>query len=115
MVLAPKILARLSTIAPPSNDQSYVSIPEGFLKNDFTLGHSECSQNVPRKMKGLYLSVFFGAYKAANTLIIRGQRLDLKNSYSRTPLSYAAMNRHEAVVKLLLEKGAELKTKDNYD
>jgi ankyrin repeat protein len=32
--------------------------------------------------------------------------------YGRTPLSYAAGNGHEAVVKLLLEKGAELETKD---
>jgi ankyrin repeat domain-containing protein 50 len=33
---------------------------------------------------------------------------------SRTPLSWAARYGHEAVVKLLLEKGTELETKDNY-
>ena len=38
---------------------------------------------------------------------------DIKDTYGRTPLSWAAENGHEAVVKLLLEKGAELESKDN--
>ena len=33
----------------------------------------------------------------------------------RTPLLYAAKNRDEAVVKLLLEKGAELEPKDRHN
>ena len=37
---------------------------------------------------------------------------DVKDTYGRTPLSWAAENGHEAVVKLLLEKGAELESKD---
>ena len=32
-------------------------------------------------------------------------KADLKGIYRRTPLSWAAENGHEAVVKLLLEKG----------
>ena len=75
--------------------------------------HSEYSQEVPKQMTGLHLAAFFGVYEAANTLIIRGQSLDLKDSYGRTPLSWAAEKGHEAVVKLLLEKGAELEAKDN--
>jgi ankyrin repeat protein len=65
-------------------------------------------------MTGLHLAAFFRIYGAANTLIIRGQSLDLKDSYGRTPLSCAAEKGHEAVVELLLEKGAELEAKDNY-
>ena len=43
-----------------------------------------------------------------------GLELESKStSNGRTPLSYAAGNGHEAVVKLLLEKGAALETKDN--
>ena len=34
------------------------------------------------------------------------------NEYGRMPLSWAAENGHEAVVKLLLEKGAQLESKD---
>jgi hypothetical protein len=40
--------------------------------------------------------------------------LDSKDDYSRVPLSWAAMYRHEAMVKLLLEKGAKLESKDDY-
>ena len=64
------------------------------------------SQDFPRQMTGLHLVAYFGVHEAASTLIRRGQRLDLKDSYGKTPLSWAAQNGHEAVVKLLLEKGA---------
>ena len=37
-----------------------------------------------------------------------------RTKYGRTPLSWAAENGHETVVKLLLEKGAEPESKDNY-
>ena len=38
--------------------------------------------------------------------------LDSKDSNGQTPLSWAAAKGNEAVVKLLLEKGAELESKD---
>src|SRR5271170_3505133 len=63
-------------------------------------------------MTGRHFAAYFGVHEAANTLIRRGLSLDLKDSYSQTPLSWAAEKGHEAVVKLLLEKGAELETKD---
>jgi Ankyrin repeats (3 copies)/Ankyrin repeat len=73
---------------------------------------SAYSRSFPRRMTGLHLAAFFGVYGAANTLIIRGQSPDLEDSYGRTPLSYAAEKGHEAVVELLVEKGAELEAKD---
>jgi ankyrin repeat protein len=40
-------------------------------------------------------------------LLEKGVKLKSKdNKYNRTPLSWAAENGHETVVKLLLEKGA---------
>jgi ankyrin repeat protein len=41
--------------------------------------------------------------------------LESKDIYNWTLLSWAAQNRHKAVVQLLLEKGAELESKDIYD
>ena len=69
------------------------------------------SQHGPRQMKGLHLAAYFGVQDAVNALIDKGY-LDFQDSYRRTPLSWAAENGHEVVVKLLLEKGAELETKD---
>jgi hypothetical protein len=48
------------------------------------------SQEVPKQMTGLYLAVYFGVYKAVNTLIGYRQSLDLKDSYSRTLLLWTA-------------------------
>ena len=47
-------------------------------------------------------------------LLRNGHDPDFKDTYGRTPLSWAAENGHEAVVKLLLEKeGVEPDSKDN--
>jgi ankyrin repeat protein len=70
------------------------------------------SQRVPKRMAGVHLAAYFGLKEAMTTLLKKGHDLDSKNSYGRTPLSHAAGNGHEAVVKLLLKKGAELENKD---
>jgi ankyrin repeat protein len=45
-------------------------------------------------------------------MLERHAKLESKDKNGRTPLSLAATNGHEAVLKLLLEKGAELESKD---
>ena len=75
-------------------------------------GHTNYSLEIPKQMTGLHLAAYFGVYEAANILSRHVQSLDMKDSYSRTPLSWAAENGHEAVLKLLLDKGAELETRD---
>ena len=62
-------------------------------------------------MTGLHLAAYFGVYNAVIALL-GSNGPDLKDSYSRTPLSHAAEGGHEAVVTLLLTKGAKLDLKD---
>jgi hypothetical protein len=79
------------------------------------------------RMTGLHLAAYFGVEGTVNTLLSEevattiqttdGQamlraRLDLKDGFRRTPLSWAAKNGHEAVVKQLLDKGADMDTRD---
>ena len=45
--------------------------------------------------------------------VLKAARIDVKDIYDRSPLLWATENGHEAVVKLLLEKGAELDAKDD--
>ncbi|KAK8923034.1 Ankyrin repeat domain-containing protein 50 [Metarhizium anisopliae] len=44
----------------------------------------------------------------------RGADIDIRDRDRRTPLSWAARNGHEAVVKLLIEKGANTETTESY-
>ena len=75
--------------------------------------HSEYSQEVPRQITGPHLAAYFGLKEAMITLLENRHVLNSEDSNGRTPLLWAAWNGHEAVVKLLLERGAELETKDN--
>ena len=70
------------------------------------------SQWVPRQMKGLHLAAYLGLTGVLMALLKNGQDLNVKDGSDRTPLSWAVEQGHEAVVKLLLEKGAELESED---
>jgi ankyrin repeat protein len=69
------------------------------------------SQRAPRQMRGVHLAAYFGLTDTMRTLLKNGQRPDLKDSHGRTPLSYAAENGHETMVKLLLEKDVDANSK----
>lgn len=75
-------------------------------------GHSKYSQQFPKQMTGLHLTAYFGVENAAR-LLIDSNSSDLKDGYDRTPLSWAAGNGHEIVIRLLLENGADIDSQDN--
>jgi Ankyrin repeats (3 copies) len=71
------------------------------------------SQEVTRQMTGVHLAAYFGLEKVTTTLLKNGYDPDPKDSHGRTPLSWAAKDGHEAVVRLLLAKdGVDPDSKD---
>lgn len=55
----------------------------------------------------LHIVAFFGIHQVLSDIRLADSAADSVDSLYRTPLSWAARNGHEAVVKLLLEKGAD--------
>lgn len=82
------------------------------LVDSKTLRYANYSQGAPRDVTGLHLAAYFGIHTAVSRLLQLLQDADLDDSYVRTPLSWAAENGHKDVMQLLLEKGANIETKD---
>ena len=61
-------------------------------------------QRVPRQTTGVHFAAYFGLSETMIALLKNGHNPDVKDTFGRTPLSWAAENGHEAVVKLLLDK-----------
>ncbi|KAG4279189.1 hypothetical protein FPRO04_13663 [Fusarium proliferatum] len=75
---------------------------------------SDYCQRVPKQMTGLHLAAYFGVGMAVEAILTE-HCSDPMDSYSRTPLWWAARNGHGAVVKAFLDKGANMESKDKYD
>jgi ankyrin repeat protein len=64
----------------------------------------------------LHMVSFFGLQQTINIVLQDGAEVNLKDGFGRTPLSYAAENGFEAVVRLLVDRGdihADSKDKNN--
>jgi hypothetical protein len=77
---------------------------------------SDYSQDFFRKVTGVLLTARFGLLYLSERLLSQTSgnisiSADSKDSAAQTPLLYAVERGHEAVVKLLLEKGAQLEPK----
>jgi ankyrin repeat protein len=78
--------------------------------------YSGYSQRVPRQTTGVHLAAYFGLTGVIMALLKNIHDSDVKDTYDRTPLSRAAEKGYEAVVRLLLEKGADVELRDvEYD
>ena len=73
------------------------------------------SQRVPRQMTGMHLAAYFGLEEAMIALLRNGHDPNAKDTYDRSPLSWAADKGHELVARLLVEKGADVESKDAKD
>ncbi|KAK6529978.1 hypothetical protein TWF694_003353 [Orbilia ellipsospora] len=75
------------------------------------------SQGFPKRQTELHLGSYWGLEECVAVLFSRGSstgtNIDPEDSYGRTPLSWAAENGHEAVVRLLVERGADMEAADN--
>jgi len=73
------------------------------------------SQTVPRQMIGVHVAAYFGLREVMIALFQNEDDPNVKDTYGRTPLWWAAANGHEAVVKLLLDKeGVDPDSKGSY-
>ncbi|RYP92526.1 hypothetical protein DL770_001392 [Monosporascus sp. CRB-9-2] len=89
--------------------QALLVPPQGLYGTDY-------SQQVTRQMTGLHLAAFFRVRETVDFLLQDRWKVNVCDNIDRTPLSWAAEKGHEAVVQLLLEKGANIEAKDNeYD
>src|ERR1700719_3988977 len=63
-------------------------------------------------MTGVHLAAYLGLWKSMSALLERRHDVNAKDMNGRTPLSWAAQNGHEGVMKLLLDKNADIESKD---
>ena len=69
------------------------------------------SQDLPRQMTGLHLAAYFGITESV-AKILPSTTVNSRATNDRTPLSYAAEGGYAALVKQLLEAGADVELKD---
>ncbi|KAK4078540.1 uncharacterized protein Triagg1_2871 [Trichoderma aggressivum f. europaeum] len=86
--------------------------PDSIIRSWKDLEHTVA----PKEMSGLHLAAYFGVERAVDYLLQTGCSPDLKDTYGRTPLSWAAKNGSVAVIAQLLATGqVEADSKDEWN
>ncbi|KAK6527593.1 hypothetical protein TWF694_004577 [Orbilia ellipsospora] len=91
-----------------------------FLENKANIsgcGYAMASRSIssygPKNMTAGHLTAYFGLEEITASLLKKGYYLDVKDSFKRTPLSWAAERGHKGVVILLLSQdGVDIESKD---
>jgi len=79
----------------------------------FHPSRSGYSQKMPRRVGGVHLCAYFGLERVMTILLKSSPNLSLRDAHDRTPLSWAAEQGHEPIVKLLLSMdGVDLNAAD---
>ncbi|KAF5572617.1 ankyrin repeat [Fusarium pseudoanthophilum] len=71
------------------------------------------SRDIPQGITGLHLAGYFGLSDLAVHLEMK-YKIDVRDTYGRTPLWYASSTGQEPTVALLLGKGADYEVKDQF-
>ncbi len=96
------------------NEAKILGFTQSMMASKFYLDDSGHSQRILRKIIGVHLAAYFGLGEAITALLKNGNDPNVKDSNGRTPLSWTAINGHEAVMKLLLATdGVDPDSKDN--
>jgi ankyrin repeat protein len=93
-------------------DKYKVSSATQAVMVDRQLRSRRYSQKFPNRFTGLHMASYYGLEKSVESLLAGNWKINEQDSYGRTPLSLAALYGHAAVVKLLLEKGVDVESKD---
>jgi ankyrin repeat protein len=70
-------------------------------------------RDVTGRFRGLHLVAYFGA-EAETRFLLDANNPDLQDHHGRTAMFYAAIKGHSAVLKLLLDSGADVDLRDSY-
>ena len=64
-----------------------------------------CQQPIAKKFSGTHVIAYFGLSEYMSCFCQRGRYMGLRDESGRTPLSWASEHGHEAIVRVLLERG----------